>query len=102
MANDTISDRLILKHAGQYDKEMIQRLRLSELGIKTMASLNRCVNLQDLCLAFNDISIIQSLEGLSNLRKLDLSFNNCLVRREASSFSKLELRLAIASIYLTI
>eukprot|EP01032_Pedospumella_encystans_P013840 gene13840-15916_t len=66
---------MIIKASGQYDKEVIQRLRLENLGLQRITNLESCFALMDLCLSHNEISAIAGLEQLVALKRLDLSFN---------------------------
>lgn len=70
-----ITDHMIFKASGQYDKEIIQHLNLIAEGITTISNLDRCVTLTDLNLSSNNISSISGLDSLAKLQRLDLSFN---------------------------
>jgi Leucine-rich repeat (LRR) protein len=70
-----ISDALIRRESGQYDPEIISKLRLEKLSITRISGLNRCVNLVELSLAWNDIAEMNGLKDCILLRKLDLSHN---------------------------
>ena len=70
-----ISDRLICKESGQYDKEVLEHLNLEQQGIARIGNLNECTALLELVLARNEISNITGLDSVLLLRKLDLSFN---------------------------
>ena len=68
----TITDALIRKATGQYDKEVVQRLRLEAAGwfspsfcvcrlrrcgagLQRISNIEECANLMDLCLARNEV-----------------------------------------------
>mmetsp|Transcript_22278 Transcript_22278/g.37268 ORF Transcript_22278/g.37268 Transcript_22278/m.37268 type:complete len:244 (-) Transcript_22278:28-759(-) len=90
-----ITDQQIIKSTGQYDKEVIQRLRLEASGIQRITNLEACVSMTDLSLSRNSIVDISGLEGLLSLRRLDLSFNK--IRRienlqELQALEHLDLR----------
>eukprot|EP01033_Poteriospumella_lacustris_P019438 gene19438-14075_t len=70
-----ITDQLIFKSSGQYDKEIIQRLHITCAGVNSISNLDRCVSLTDLSLSSNNISAISGLDNLASLQRLDLSFN---------------------------
>eukprot|EP01039_Chlorochromonas_danica_P001014 gene1014-1100_t len=70
-----ITDKLIFKESGQYDKEVIQRLYLSNQGISSISNLESCVSLVELVLSSNEILMIAGLDFCVSLRTLDLSFN---------------------------
>ena len=71
-----ITDELIKRASGEYDCEVVLRLKLERLSISRICNLTVCSNLAELSLSFNDISNICGLECLSSsLKRLDLSFN---------------------------
>lgn len=70
-----LTNEMILKESGQYDKEIIQRLRVSNQHIMRISNLDTCVNLIELCLSYNSIISISGLDNLASLKKLDLSHN---------------------------
>lgn len=70
-----IDDSMIRRESGQYDPEIIAQLRLEKLNITRLSGLERCVNLFDLSLAYNDISDIMGLNDLCFLQRLNLSYN---------------------------
>ena len=72
----SITDALIFKHSGQYDLEVVERLRLENLGISRFTNLDGCISLTDLSLASNSISDLSGLSSAgSALKRLDLSNN---------------------------
>ncbi len=60
-----ITDALIIKHSGQYDAEVVERLKLDNLGISKIGGLDNCVALTDLNLSSNIITEMSGLEALS-------------------------------------
>ena len=70
-----ITDKLIIKESGQYDPEIVARLRLDGMNIRIIQNLGRCTSLIELSLRNNEINMITGLESLVTLMKLDLSFN---------------------------
>ena len=70
-----ITDALVRKATGQYDPDIIQRLSLQRLSLKSMMNLDRCTCLIELSLAWNEITEINGLSHMTCLKKLDLSHN---------------------------
>jgi hypothetical protein len=70
-----ITSSLIKRETGQYDVEVITRLRLERLGISSISNLEFCISLVELSLAYNDITVIKNLDALVSLKRLDLSYN---------------------------
>jgi Leucine-rich repeat (LRR) protein len=70
-----ITDALIKRESGQYDPEVVQRLRLEGLGISRIANLGRCSSLVELNLSRNELGEIAGLDTLITLQRLDLSHN---------------------------
>lgn len=70
-----ISSSLIKRETGQYDAEVIQRLRLERMNLTMISNLDYCISLVELSLACNDITTIKNLDVLVNLKRLDLSYN---------------------------
>lgn len=70
-----ITDQLIKRATGEYDCEIITRLRLEQLGITIIQNLDRCESLIELSLSRNEITSTAGLSTLTSLRVLDLSFN---------------------------
>jgi internalin A len=70
-----LSDAAITKATGQYDKEVVARLRLECMGIQHITNLDTCFALIDLSLSRNAIGSIAGLDFCTGLRRLDLSYN---------------------------
>ncbi|KAJ1437460.1 hypothetical protein B484DRAFT_477390 [Ochromonadaceae sp. CCMP2298] len=70
-----LSDAAITKATGQYDKEVVARLRLECMGLQQITNLDTCFALIDLSLSRNAIGAIAGLDFCTALRRLDLSFN---------------------------
>jgi Leucine-rich repeat (LRR) protein len=70
-----ITSSLIKRETGQYDVEVITRLRLERMGISSISNLEFCISLVELSLAYNDIVVIKNLDALVSLKRLDLSYN---------------------------
>jgi hypothetical protein len=70
-----ITSSIIKRETGQYDSEVIQRLRLERMNITMISNLDFCISLIELSLAYNDITTIKNLDALVNLKRLDLSYN---------------------------
>lgn len=70
-----ITEQLIRKETGQYDLETLVHLKLSNLHLKHIQGLERCVNIRQLVLSHNDIREITGITHLEALERLDLSFN---------------------------
>lgn len=86
-----ITDQMIIKETGQYDKEVIQRLRLEKLSIYKMNNLEGFTSLLELSLAHNEISIIVGLDSLTSLQRLNLSHNQIRVIENLSALESLEI-----------
>lgn len=71
----TISDRIIKKESGEYDPEVVKRLKIERYGLSVVSGLSGCISLVELSLAYNEITQIDGLSALDNLKRLDLSFN---------------------------
>ena len=72
----SITDALIFKNSGQYDLEVVERLRLENLGIARITNLENCMSLTDLSLASNSITDLSGLLSAgASLKRLDLSNN---------------------------
>lgn len=85
-----INDHDIVKCSGQYDKEIIQRLKLNELGISIISNLDNCVNLIKLSLSKNAITSLCGLESLYNLKYLDVSHNKIMQLDSLDALQSLE------------
>jgi Leucine-rich repeat (LRR) protein len=67
---------MVKKEAGEYDVEVVQRLRVSRAALAGIGqSLQRCSLLLDLALPHNRLGRLEGLGGLIALTSLDLSFN---------------------------
>eukprot|EP01040_Poterioochromonas_malhamensis_P000782 gene782-834_t len=84
-----ITDEVITKESGQYDKEIIQHLRLEKYGISKISNLDTCISLVELNLARNEIAVIAGLDNLINLKRLDLSFNRITKLENISNLQSL-------------
>ncbi len=85
-----ITDAMIVRESGQYDKEVIQSLRLERLSIYKLSNLEGCTALLELSLPYNEISIIAGLDSLTTLRRLNLSFNHIRTIENLASLVALE------------
>lgn len=75
----------VKKEAGEYDAEVIRRVKLQRLGLRSLGSaLETCVNLQTLSLAHNSLIQISGLSTLTQLISLDLAHNK--LARVGNSF----------------
>ena len=70
-----ITDALIRKSTGQYDPETVQRLCLDNMALRRISGLDRCSNLIELSLPWNEVTEISGLAHLTQLQRLDLSNN---------------------------
>mmetsp|Transcript_19954 Transcript_19954/g.28678 ORF Transcript_19954/g.28678 Transcript_19954/m.28678 type:complete len:241 (+) Transcript_19954:112-834(+) len=70
-----ITEALIIRQSGEYDCEVITKLKIEKLGIQKISNLDNCTSLIDLSLANNDIMQISGLDCLVSLKRLNLSFN---------------------------
>eukprot|EP01041_Mallomonas_annulata_P012309 gene12309-25892_t len=70
-----ISEYLILRASGEYDCEVVTRLKLDQIGIIEINNLEVCESLCELSLAKNEITRISGLQTLLSLHTIDLSFN---------------------------
>jgi Leucine-rich repeat (LRR) protein len=67
---------LIKKEAGEYDVEVIQRLRVERAGLTQLApALDGCSSLLEMSLSGNQLTRIEGLSTLQRLQRLDLSHN---------------------------
>ena len=82
-----IDEHKIKKYSGEYDEEVVTRLRLERMSIKTISNLESCTALKYLSLCHNQIVNIIGLESLENLTRLDLSFNQ-ITNISSNSFSE--------------
>ena len=50
-----INNHVILRESGEYDAEVVKRLKIERYGLTKISNLNACVNLIELSLAFNEV-----------------------------------------------
>ena len=82
-----IDEHKIKKYSGEYDEEIIVRLKLERMSIKTISNLECCTALKYLSLSHNQITSITGLESLENLVRVDLSFNQ-ITKINSNSFTE--------------
>lgn len=70
-----ITSAVIRRESGEYDAEVVKRLRIERYGILTISNLEACTSLVDLSLAHNEITRMTGLQDLTTLVRLDLSHN---------------------------
>ena len=51
-----ITDSIIKKESGEYDTEVVKRLKIERYHLICINNLENCVNLVDLSLAFNEVN----------------------------------------------
>ena len=66
---------VIKRAAGEYDCEVVTRLRIPSASISRLCNLETCTSLVELSLPQNSITMIEGLDSLAKLVRLDLSGN---------------------------
>ena len=74
MAGD-ITEAAIKGASGQYDLELVQRLRLSNLGLQRLSCLEACAKLRVLDLSRNRLTSLAGLDRCVALKTLSVPFN---------------------------
>lgn len=83
-------EALVKVSTGQFDVEMVERLRLPHLNIRSIDSIGMCVNLRDLTLSCNRLRSLAAVGSLAQLQRLDVSFNMIVSLEGVSELRKLE------------
>lgn len=74
-ADGALSAEVIKKESGQYDLELVQRLRVVGASLRSVANLEGCVRLHTLDLSRNRLATVHGLEKCLALRTLRLAHN---------------------------
>ena len=73
---DSLTEELVVRHGGQYDPELLQRLTLSGLRLARLgAGLARCTALRVLDLARNKLQHLDGVEVCASLERLLVARN---------------------------
>jgi len=67
--------RLIKQLSGEYDCDLVRRLKCERQGIREVTNLDKCPGLLELSMAHNQVASVSGLHTLVKLERLDLSFN---------------------------
>ena len=74
--DDCLTEELVVRHGGQYDPELLQRLTLSGLRLARLgAGLARCTALRVLDLARNKLQHLDGVEVCASLERLLVARN---------------------------
>lgn len=52
-----ITNEVIFRESGQYDKETLQRLRIERNGLSKISNLESCTSLIELSLSHNEVNL---------------------------------------------